>query len=116
MVKANNDSIFVQLEPCYLNLINSEKNNRKNTSEIISNGAIRIWPNPSSSQFNLRLPGNTVKGQLQIRVLDLQGRQVYSATGSTQQDYRFGEKLTPGLYYVEVIQGNTRSNFKIIKQ
>lgn len=116
MVKANNDSIFVQLEPCYLNLISSEKNNRKITSEIIPQGAIRIWPNPSSGQFNLRLPGNTEKGQLQIRVLDLQGRQVYTATGSTQQDYRFGEKLTPGLYYVEVIQGNTRTNFKIIKQ
>jgi hypothetical protein len=115
--QANNDMIFVQLQPCGSTLTTSAKTVPEqqvglNTSPL----AVKAWPNPSSNHFNLRLEHNTGKGNIQVRVLDVQGRQVFTTTGAPHQNYRFVEHFLPGLYIIEVIQGSNRTNQKVIKQ
>ena len=117
MVQANNDSTYVQQQPCSSNepksaMIKKPQEKDKN----ISTTPIEIWPNPSGNQFNLRISNLTGEGKVQIRVLDVHGKQVFTYNGSNLQAYRFGENFIPGLYFVEVTQGSKRSNFKIIKQ
>ncbi|HEU0112025.1 MAG TPA: T9SS type A sorting domain-containing protein, partial [Flavisolibacter sp.] len=117
MEQANNDMTFVQLQPCGSNMITSAKNKRSPAPvENKSALAVEIWPNPSPNLFNLRFSNSAVDAQVQVRVLDVHGKQVYAFSGNSRQEYKFGGNFIPGLYFVEVTQGNTRSNFKIIKQ
>ncbi|MGE5108863.1 MAG: T9SS type A sorting domain-containing protein [Sphingobacteriales bacterium] len=48
--------------------------------------------------------------------MDINGKLVYTGGGATDKNYRFGDKFSPGLYFVEVIQSGKRSTIKIIKQ
>ncbi|MCU7551439.1 T9SS type A sorting domain-containing protein [Chitinophagaceae bacterium LB-8] len=115
--KINSDQNFVQLRPCSSNAITSIKANPDERSNTLSTSSkVFIWPNPAASSFNLR-PANSVSNEnVQIRVMDTNGKLVYSATGTANKDYHFGESLKPGLYFVEIIQGNRRSTNKILKQ
>lgn len=115
--QANNDSNFVQLQSCSSTLPTAaaiQRSQYKDKAPFTS--PVALWPNPSSTHFNLRLSNINESDRVQIRVLDIHGKQVYNFTGSNQQLYLFGDRFTPGLYLVEVIQGNNRINFKIIKQ
>lgn len=114
--QANSDLTFVQQQPCGSNMITSARNRETGQLEINKSLPVQIWPNPSTNQFNLRLANGTGNEQVQIKVMDVQGRQVYTITGSNQREYHFGKSFMPGLYFIEVIQGSTHSNFKIIKQ
>jgi hypothetical protein len=71
---------------------------------------LQVWPNPSGTQFNLRSSQNGSHQPLRIRVVDINGRQVFAATGNAETIYRFGENLAPGLYIVETEQGCIRSS------
>lgn len=114
--QANNDLTFVQLQPCGINIVTSAKNGEPGQFEINKSLPVQIWPNPSANDFNLRLSSGSGNEQVQIKVLDVHGRQVYGITGSNQREYQFGKSLLPGLYIIEIIQGSTRSSYKIIKQ
>ena len=113
--QANNDLTFVQLQPCGSNMITSVKKREAGQLEINTLLPVQIWPNPSTNQFNLRLSNGTGNEQVQIKVMDVQGRQVYTITGSNQREYQFGNNFMPGLYFIEVMQGSNRTNFKVIK-
>lgn len=41
---------------------------------------------------------------------------MYQTNSTTNKDYRFGENFTPGIYFVEIMQGERRSTFKVVKQ
>ena len=114
--QANNDLTFVQLQPCGNNMVTSAKNGEPGQFEINKSLPVQIWPNPSANDFNLRLSSGSGNEQVQIKVLDVHGRQVYSITGNNKREYQFGKSLLPGLYIIEIIQGSTRSSYKIIKQ
>jgi uncharacterized protein len=72
-----------------------------------------VFPNPSSTSFTLfiesisQLPAN-------IRIVDMQGKQVARLvnTGSVVD---IGEKLNPGIYLAEIIQGDERRVVKLVK-
>lgn len=110
---ANSDLTWVQLEPCNNNAVTLgqtkiEKNN------LAQSGNAFVWPNPSGSYFNLR--PTATNGNVEIRVMDAQGKLVFSANGSANKIYRFGDGLIPGLYFVEVVQNGTHSTMKVLKQ
>lgn len=115
--KANNNLNFVQPYPCNLNTETvSERSGDLDIAVISHETGARIWPNPTTNHFTLRVADFEKNKAIRIKVFDMNGRQVYATTGSATKDYNFGEKFTPGIYMAEVIQGNTRKTFKLVKQ
>jgi hypothetical protein len=83
--------------------------------EIISEIKLVSWPNPSNSDFNLKLKSNNNIDNIQIQVIDVNGRYVYNMSGKANQEYRFGASFESGLYFVNVIQGNESRQVKLVK-
>jgi hypothetical protein len=110
---ANSDLTFVQLAPCTNNATTSTER-KIETGNTIQIGNALVWPNPSRSHFNLQ-PSMDI-GKVEIRVLDAQGKVVFAATGSASKTYTFGQGLTPGLYFVEIIQNGQHSSRKLLKE
>ena len=73
-----------------------------------------ISPNPTTSAFKVLVNGKPNQ-EVQIRVLDLQGRAAYQTKGFTAQSYTFGQSFAPGMYMVEVRQGNEVKTLKAVK-
>ena len=44
------------------------------------------------------------------------GRKIYQAEGNGKQQYKFGNNFNPGLYNVQVIQGNEKKSIKLVKE
>ena len=77
--------------------------------------SIKVTPNPSASDFALTVAGNN-KESVDIRVIDLVGKNIYKTTGPLSNLYRFGYEFSPGVYILEVRQGSKSKTIKIIKQ
>ena len=111
---ANNNLTFVQPHPCTGAVTKSES---KRLPEVNSIGVeAKVWPNPSNNYFTLRAAYNRNNEGVLIKVYNANGQQVYTANGSSNKDYRFGDRFIPGIYMVEVEQGDNRTTFKLIKQ
>jgi hypothetical protein len=62
----------------------------------------------------LRIDLDSVPGEVEIRLTDMHGRQVAAwknRTGSVDADL---SGLTPGIYIVSVVSGNTRGHQRLI--
>jgi hypothetical protein len=77
----------------------------------------KVSPNPSviGTPFTLTVTGNN-NNNVDVRVLNMLGKEVYTAKGSANQVYKFGGLFTSGVYFVEVVQNNQIKVLKIIKQ
>ncbi len=73
---------------------------------------VKLSPNPSNNQFKLILP-STDKAAT-VRVLDVNGKTLYT-TKTASQSITFGENFAPGVYLIEVRQGNEVKTLKAIK-
>lgn len=111
--QANNDLTYVQLEPCNLKAITSNQKKIENSGELKTNNAV-VWPNPSGSYFNLRPSADN--DNVEIRVLNTQGKVVFIEKGSASKVYHFGDRFAAGLYFVEIIQGRNQTTIKLVKQ
>jgi hypothetical protein len=110
---ANNDLTFVQLTPCTDPSVTSTQT-KADIENRVHIGNAMVWPNPSRSCFNLRVSDGS--GKVGIRVMDVQGKIMFSSNGSSGKTYSFGEGFTPGLYFVEIIQNSQRSTHKLLKE
>ena len=79
--------------------------------------SVKIMPNPSvkGTDFTLNATGKTSQ-DVQIRVLNMLGKTVYSTKGAANQTYKFGGNFISGIYIVEVIQGTEIQRVKVVKQ
>jgi len=109
-----NNLNFVQQQPCGLNTISRNSAVKVNAAGVIAEA--RIWPNPSSSYFTLRPATGISNEPVTVNVFDVNGKKMHKATGGANQDYRIGDAFVPGVYFVELMQGNKRSTFKLVKQ
>lgn len=75
---------------------------------------VSLSPNPSTDNFTLIAHSKSAK-LLYIRVLNAEGRNVYSAKGVADQSFIFGEKLSNGIYTIEVRQGDEVKIMKAVK-
>ena len=77
---------------------------------------VSAFPNPSFSQFNLKLTSSNSTDAITVRVVDLMGRLIEVRqnlfAGETVQ---LGQAYSSGTYFVDVIQGNNRKQLKLIK-
>lgn len=110
---ANSDLTFVQPTPCNNNSV-TLTNREIGNNNLEKSGDAVVWPNPSGSYFNLRPSNND--GNVEIRVMDAQGKLVFSANGNASKIYRFGDRFVPGLYFVEIVQNGKHSTMKVLKQ
>lgn len=70
-----------------------------------------VQPNPSNNQFTLLVNDNT---KAEINIVDFSGRTIYKfaeVTGSIE----FGNKLSPGIYFVMIQSGDQKQVVKILK-
>ncbi len=85
------------------------------TAEQNQNGlALVLTPNPTNQQFTLRVFTEN-KQAVQLRVLDVNGKTLYTTKGFPEQAFKFGEAFVPGTYLVEVRQGETVKTVKAVK-
>ncbi len=75
---------------------------------------LNISPNPTSSRFALQVR-TPREDNFTIRVLNVNGKTVYTSIGSPKQILRFGESLSAGVYLLEVRQGLDVKTVKAIK-
>lgn len=78
---------------------------------------LRAYPNPSSSQFNVQIESSNRNEKIQLRVMDMNGRVIEVFNNlSANQSLKLGGNYRPGMYVVEMIQGDERKQLKLIKQ
>jgi hypothetical protein len=78
---------------------------------------LKAFPNPTSSSFTVLAESNDVKQKIEVRVMDLYGRTVEIRPNIVSgQTLRLGDQYRPGVYFIEMIQGNNRRQLKLIKQ
>jgi len=82
------------------------------TSQLQS---IEIYPNPTSSDFMVRT-NSAINQNTKYRLLDVKGNVILSGQLSPRSSQRMGEQLKPGIYFIELLNGNERKVQKIIKQ
>ena len=78
--------------------------------------SIQALPNPTTGYFAIRVSGDPSQ-KASLRVTDLLGRIVERKDNlATNHTYHVGSDYQPGVYFVEVVQGNVRKVVKLIKQ
>ena len=80
---------------------------------------VRLYPNPTENDVNLSV-NNAVSGNINIRILNMTGsvvKQIASnkLAGPHTENISVGE-LSPGIYFVEVIQNNKRALKRMVKK
>lgn len=86
-------------------------------TEVTPEFSLRAYPNPSTSQFTVQIESSNRNEKIEVRVMDLNGRVVEMFHNlSANQTLKLGGNYRPGMYVVEMIQGNERKQLKLIKQ
>jgi uncharacterized repeat protein (TIGR03803 family) len=78
--------------------------------------AVQAYPNPSTNSFRLVIQSEN-EGSVQLRVMDILGKVIESFSNLPGNgSIELGGRYAPGMYIVEMIQGNERKQLKLIKQ
>jgi uncharacterized repeat protein (TIGR03803 family) len=73
-------------------------------------------PNPSSSQFILKIESDNTKEILKLRVVDVLGKVIEVKNNVfVGQTLQIGSNYRPGVYFAELTQGNNKKQLKLIK-
>ena len=77
---------------------------------------VMVSPNPSATHFTLQVQSNSNK-TISMRVTDVAGRiKEIKNTKLANNIFTLGEGYKPGVYIVEIIQGDNRKVLKLVKQ
>lgn len=82
-------------------------------AETDTPGAISVWPNPTTGDFNIQLPAD---GSAQIRIFDVMGRTVYQNYTSGDRVKIASDSLPKGTYTIQVSTGTGIYNQRVIKR
>ena len=76
---------------------------------------VKVLPNPSENYFTLTMSG--IKNEpVQIKVVDMFGKVLFTAHGNANDTYRFGDQFASGAYMVEIIQATEKKTIKVVKR
>ncbi len=87
---------------------------RQVSSDMGNAENISISPNPATTAFKVSVKG-TQNEVVHLRVMDVNGKVVYTAQGRSNQSFTFGETFMIGMYMIEVRQGDEVKILKAIK-
>jgi hypothetical protein len=112
--KGDNNLNFVQSAPCSTNSFVQ----RTESKDVVANKElpVRVWPNPSTGNFNVRLLDNQSNARVEIKVFDVNGTPVYSNISAANQTYNLGVGFKPGVYSIHISQGDRTTIQKLIKE
>jgi hypothetical protein len=89
---------------------------------LANNGSFRLdgfgvtsWPNPSDTDFNMKLKTENLTENAVIKVFDMNNKLVFSSEFGPTETYRFGKELQSGVYLVKVTQGKNMTMERLIK-
>jgi hypothetical protein len=74
-----------------------------------------IFPNPTSNYFNLSVTSSMKNSIVQVRILDMQGREHQRESMMSGEVIKLGSGLKTGTYFVEVIRGRKAKVLRIVK-
>ena len=77
--------------------------------------AVKSWPNPSDTAFNLKVRTLDRVNTIQVSVYDTSGKLVHRKTIKPDQEYSFGKELEGGLYMVKVSQAGKVRTLRLVK-
>jgi hypothetical protein len=106
----------VKLSFCVFEFSGKGNNTTKETvASTITDGLnVMVTPNPTTSNFKLQVNTNG-KENIQVRVLDLQGRELKRMIAQPFQSVAIGNDLKAGTYIVETRQGQQVKTTRVIK-
>lgn len=85
-----------------------------NTVDFETAESFQLYPNPSTNgQFNIRAQGFSA-GDVNLKIYNLVGQQVYAKTHQTSSDIVVNSELKTGVYIVELSQADKRFTKKLI--
>lgn len=84
-------------------------------SEIILDFNINAYPNPSMNEFNVQINSTDETTPVSIKVMSIDGRVLEQRIINDSSNLQLGRNWNPGLYLLEVLQGNSRKTVKLVK-
>jgi hypothetical protein len=82
-----------------------------------SNQEIKIWPNPYyRGPINIGLPEGINPDQISISISDLKGQSFHFGSNPGSSLEEFLEKLSPGIYLIELVTNDKKFVKKLIKK
>jgi hypothetical protein len=107
------------VKPCSTSsasLINSSTQSIAAPEVLADQFSVSAYPNPSLSQFTLKISSNNTREAISVRVINQMGQVVEVRNNLVAgQTIQFGNTYRSGAYFVEVIQGKERRQLKLIK-
>lgn len=90
---------------------------RTSVESEVSAMQISAYPNPTNGKFELQFEGIAAQTNVNVRIMDITGKVVYTDRFEYQYDKRMYDigKLSQGVYMLEVNTGNTIRILKIVK-
>jgi hypothetical protein len=83
---------------------------------VVSNPMeVKVFPNPTTSSFNLQVTADVSRSAIQARVFDLQGRLMKTLMIHPNENISLGADLKPGVYMLEVLQGEEKKVLRVVK-
>jgi hypothetical protein len=77
---------------------------------------LKAFPNPTASQFSVNLQSSNTADKITLRVFDAHGRIIDVLSNLyAGQTVQIGSAYRPGIYFVEMLQGNNRKQLKLLK-
>ena len=106
-------SVEVKLPPCASGFAGSITT-RSIASEEVKGMSVKVFPNPTTSNFNLQVMTSGVES-VKVSILDAQGRFVKQLTVAPYQTVNVGAELKSGVYMIEARQGHEVKTERVVK-
>ncbi len=74
-----------------------------------------IQPNPTTSSFNLQVISSIISNSVKAKIMDVQGRLIKTLTFASEGKVNFGNELNPGVYMIEVREGDRVKTLRVVK-
>ncbi|WP_177192098.1 Ig-like domain-containing protein [Chitinophaga arvensicola] len=74
-----------------------------------------VYPNPSSSTFNVKMTSPSKTPAL-LMIVNNAGSVIYSTKINAGTNYQVGGHMKPGVYYIKISQGTQSKTMKVVKQ
>ena len=76
---------------------------------------VNIYPNPTTNYFIVKITKFSKNEPVTIRVLDINGKQVYTTVGNVYTTFYIGQTFNRGTYYIKVSIGTTTKTYTVLK-
>ena len=77
---------------------------------------VMVYPNPTSSAYQMLVKSSTPSQSVKATIIDLQGRIIKTLTFNSNETISFGNELKSGVYMVDLRQGNMKKTMRVVKE